>query len=63
MNSDANTVAHLSTGPKVNGQQNLTGFVELSSPVFMDDLCSHASYQLCGKVLLTSVQTNKQALF
>jgi len=28
MNSDANIVAHLTIGPKVNGQQNLTGFVE-----------------------------------
>jgi len=26
MNSDANTSAHLSAGPKVNGQQNLAGF-------------------------------------
>jgi len=26
MNSDASIAAHLSTGPKVNGQQNLTGF-------------------------------------
>jgi len=29
MNSDATITAHLSIGPKVNGQQNLTGFVEL----------------------------------
>ena len=40
MNSDANIVAHLSTGPKVNGQQNLTGFVSFL-PVSVDDLCSH----------------------
>jgi len=26
---------------KINGQQNLTGFVELFSLVFVDDLCSH----------------------
>jgi len=26
MNSDANVPAHLSVGPKVNGQRNLTGF-------------------------------------
>jgi len=29
MNSDANITAHLSVGPNVIGQQNLTGFVEL----------------------------------
>ena len=28
MNSDANIVVHLCIGPKVNGQQNLTGFIE-----------------------------------
>jgi len=28
MNSDTNIAAHLSIGPNVNGQQNLTGFVE-----------------------------------
>jgi len=28
MNIDANIVGHLSIGPNVNGQQNLTGFVE-----------------------------------
>jgi len=28
MKSDANTAAHLSIGPNVDGQQNLTGFVE-----------------------------------
>jgi len=27
MNNDANTAAHLSCGIKVNGQQNLTGFI------------------------------------
>jgi len=26
MNSDANVPAHLSVGPKVNGQRNLTDF-------------------------------------
>jgi len=26
MNSDASIAAHLSIGPKINGQQNLTGF-------------------------------------
>jgi len=29
MNNDANIAAHLSIGPNVNGQQNLTGFVEI----------------------------------
>jgi len=29
MNSDANIAAHLSSGQNVNGQQNLTGFVEI----------------------------------
>jgi len=33
MNSDANIAAHLSIGPNVNGQQNLTGFGEIFSPV------------------------------
>jgi len=28
MNSDPNIAAHLSIGPNVNGQQNLTDFVE-----------------------------------
>jgi len=28
MGSDANIAVHLSLGPKVNGQQNLTGFIE-----------------------------------
>ena len=28
-NSDANITVHLSIGPKVSGQQNLTGFFEL----------------------------------
>jgi len=27
MNSDADLATHLSIGPNVNGQQNLTGFV------------------------------------
>jgi len=40
----------------VKGQQNLTGFVELFSLVSADDLCSHASYQRCGKVLSTWVK-------
>jgi len=56
MNSDANIAAHLSTGPKVNGQQNVTGFFSVFLPVSIDDLCSHASYQRCGKVLLTWVK-------
>jgi len=34
INSDANIAAHLSIGPKINnGQQNLTGFVEIFLPV------------------------------
>jgi len=28
MNSDSNITAHLFIGPKVIGQQNLTGFIE-----------------------------------
>jgi len=36
MNSDANIVAHLSTGPNVNGQQNLTGFIEF---FFFTSIC------------------------
>jgi len=33
MDSDASIAAHLSIGPKVNGQHNLTGFVEFLLPV------------------------------
>jgi len=33
MNSDANIAAHLSIGPHVNGQQNLTCFGECFLPV------------------------------
>jgi len=51
MNSDADIVAHLPIGPKDSGQQNLTGFVELFSQVSVDDLCSHATSQRCGKVI------------
>jgi len=44
MNSDANIAAHLSIRPKVNGQQNLTVFVEFFFlPVSMDGLCLRAS--------------------
>jgi len=32
MNGDAKIAAHLSIGPKVNGHQNLTGFVEFFLP-------------------------------
>jgi len=39
MNSDDNKAANLSIGPKVNGQQNLTGFVEFFLPISLDDLC------------------------
>jgi len=39
MNRDANIAAHLSTDPKVNGQQNLTGFVEYFLLVSVYDLC------------------------
>jgi len=40
MNSDANIATHLSSGPTVNGQENLTAFVEFSFlEVSMDNLC------------------------
>ena len=50
--------AHLSVGPKFNGHQNLTHHWFLLSflPVSVDDLRSHARYQLCGKVLSTYVK-------
>jgi len=46
MNSDTNIGAYPSIGPEVNGQQNLTGFVEF----FYQYLVNHgwhASYQCC----------------
>jgi len=36
MNSDANTAVQLSIGPNVNGQQNLSGFVELFQQCLVD---------------------------
>jgi len=36
MSSDANIAAHLPIGPNGNGQQNLTGFVEIFLPVLVD---------------------------
>ena len=51
MNRDANIVAHLSFGTRISGQQNLTGFVELFSLVFVDDLCSHEVIASGGPVL------------
>jgi len=36
MNSDANIAAHLSIGPKDNGQQNLTGFLEFFCQYLVD---------------------------
>ena len=33
MDSDANIAAHRLLGPKVNGQQHLTGFAEFFLPV------------------------------
>jgi len=53
MNSDANITTHLSIGPKASGQKNLTSLVEFCLPVSVDDLCWHAGYQRCGKVLST----------
>jgi len=51
MNIDANIAAHLSVGPNVNGQQNLTGFVEF----FFTSICHgwNASYE---KVLSTWIE-------
>jgi len=40
---------HWSIGPKVNGQQNLTGFVKF----FHQYLCWYGSYQRCENVLST----------
>jgi len=36
MNSDANIAAQLSIRPKVNGQQNLTGFLKLFYQYLVD---------------------------
>jgi len=36
MNSDANIAVHLSVEPKVNGQQNLTNFVEFFYQYLVD---------------------------
>jgi len=36
MNRDTNITAHLSIGPNVNGQQNLTGFVGFYHQYLMD---------------------------
>ena len=51
MNRDPNIAAHLSIGTKISGQQNLTGFVELFSLVFVDDLCSHEVIASGGPVM------------
>jgi len=56
INSDANIDALPCMGSKVNGQQKFAGFFWVFLPVFVDDLCSHASYQRCGKVLSTWVK-------
>jgi len=34
MNSDPNVLVHLSTGPNVNSQQKLTGFVEVFTRIW-----------------------------
>jgi len=52
MDSDANITVHLSLGPKVNGQQNLTGFAEFFYQ-FLVNHGWHASYQCYGNVLST----------
>jgi len=49
MNSDANIAVRLPTGPKVNGQQNLTGFVEFFFQQYLVDHGRNASYQCCRK--------------
>jgi len=53
MNSGACIPAHLSIGPKVNGQQNLTDFDKSFFYQYLVDHGWHASYQCCGKVLST----------
>jgi len=52
MNNDPSIAAHLSIGPNVNGQRNLTGFVEFFQQYLVDHGWN-ASYQCCGKVLST----------
>jgi len=50
MSSGATTAAYLSIGPKVYGQQNLTGCGEFFLPISVGDLCWRASYQSCGSL-------------
>ena len=60
MNSAANIAAHLSIGPKVNGQQNLTGFVEFFYQYLVDHGW-HASYMCWGKVLSTWIKVPRSS--
>jgi len=57
MNNHTNIAVHLSVRPK--SMVNKTSLVSLSfSPVayLVDDLCWHASYQHCGKLLFAWVK-------
>ena len=55
MDSDTIIAVHQSLGPKVSGQQNLTGFAEFFYQ-FLVDHGWHASYQCCGNVLSTWIK-------
>ena len=55
INSDANTAPHLSIGPKINGQQNLTGFVEFFYQYLVDHSLD-ASFECCGKVFFAKIK-------
>jgi len=56
MSSDVNIAGHLSIGPIVTGQQNLTGFVELFFYQYLMDHGWHASRPCCGKALSTWIE-------
>jgi len=51
MNSDTDIAAYLSIGPNVNGQKNLTGFVEFYSSIWWNTVGILYSYQCCKKAL------------
>ena len=55
MDNDASIAVHLSLGPKVNGQKNLTDFAEFFYQCLVDHGW-HASYQYCGNVLSTWIK-------
>jgi len=51
MNNDINTAAHLSIGTNAQRSPKAYWFRWVFYQYLSDDLCSHASYQHCGKML------------